>query len=873
MDEDLKLDHHLSFVILLLCISIPSYLCLDISSDIFGVIATSLAAILAIVFSISILTIQIVVEKYNPTVLSYFKKSKLTKLTLLSFIVSIVSSIVIYGMKDCNQGLCAIGFGVFVVSLYVFYQFFNMMLKIIDPKNLGILLKEWCCELISLRNQNLSKDVVLSMGEIAIKSLQQKENSTTKHYLDYIDSIFWGISTKVPKNYNRYGNNLEFEISKALLEQYENISGEAIHLENNETIRNISDRLYNISQLKKITQNESISIEILSTGYNITKFAVDKQISSRFDIVYKFLKIYSALVSDPEISENNIFLKHYFNYLFHTNRHIIDSNDFELFREEIDHLSYSNLCHPPSAQNDLKNALYLHETSFLIPEILASDGNKSKEYSKKIDQLHYQIQFNLPIAFNKPEKFEAKLKEFIDFVYSCISEEDKEEFFKAKTSIKGYYKTYMFNAYINKIFFLKGSHLIYAQEKFQRSYVKFIFELWYHTRPNGARSRTYVLNETPVSFDPLWLTQLYLYGGDKSSLWKDMSVHYDGYVDFSIYISKYYLICLCKCVELNKTIILPSSKDIDEYARKSENNILEKWYSLLNNIHHEINLLKPLLKELIDDSATYDILFNGDAFGALTKTNEYLEQLQENCSGILLQTERKLPIDEKKKNEFIKNILNGYNQSKTIEPHIKTERYNKSNHLDLKFSPLEISDLIDRDVFIRLSNHIIISETEYGRLMALIEIEHLLRTIFENDSIEKIICEKEGELLYNIIKDTCKKMMENRTSPHLVFIHKDLKKMLPKETKDRFSKNLIIDEETQLKMIISPPKSPFIDNIVILDSSAINCISKTFNDDEIWNISIEEDCEDKSKLNIKITSEVSCIVNNTDKVKIIQIRS
>ena len=868
MDEELKLEEHIAFVILLVVLPSIYYHSIDVSPSAFGAIATSLAAVLAIVFSISILAIQVVVDKYNSTVLNYFTHSKLTQFTLFLFLGTIILSIVIAGTEDCSKAICTVTFALFLLCLYTFYQYFSMMLNIVDPQKLGKLLKTKCIDLVDSEKPKELREAVSSMGEIAIKSLQRKEIATTLVYTGYIEDILSTVIEITPE----IGKSKDTTVDaiRALLEQYQKIADEAMLREENQIIVDTSERLFYSPFHQKGYRNRYVYTEIFPIWLQVAGKSIEKGVSARIVIVHHWLHL-AVVASYGTFTGDDHLFKNYLDFLFGVNQLIIEKSDFHLFQEEIDHLSLSGIESPPSAQRDLMDMLLLYTTSFVIPDILKDDDQFS-EYSRRNRRLQQEVEFQLPKEFTDSSKFREQLKDYEGFISKCISEEHTDEFNETFDSITTRLSTYIYNLRIHKLFFQIGGHLLYVQDKHGTGYVKFIYELWYHTQPKNVPVRVITLNETPVAFEPLWLTQLYIYGGTNSVAWTLRFFHYDGFNSISGYITRYYILCMSKCVELGRKIALPDLKGLEKYATEEDNLPLETWYRLLIDINNEYDDIYSHIDALIGDSSTYDPLFNSPADDVLKKTKEYFEELQQESKNVIHFLEGVLPIDEQKLQGFIQGIIAGYDRSKDVGSYIEPQRYTDSEHSSLSFIPIYRKTSIPKSWFITISDRLVSGEFHFGRSIAIGEIQYLIKTILSNDRIERRDSDKSGNVLYTCIQQVTKDLSEAGSAPDLIYIHKELRNQLPKECLNRLSTELTVDGHA-LKLVKMSLESPYTDQVILFNSSAVSWVYKPSPENRRLHVTVDDYEKDKSKFDLLVKAVVSCRVVDADKIVVIQVHA
>lgn len=868
MDEELKLEEHIAFVILLVVLPSIYYHSIDVSSSAFGAIATSLAAILAIVFSISILAIQVVVDKYNSTVLNYFMHSKLTQFTLFLFLGTIILSIVIAGTEDCSKAICTVAFALFLLCLYIFYQYFSMMLNIVDPQKLGKLLKAKCIDLVDSEKPKELREAASSMGEIAIKSLQRKEIATTLVYTGYIEDILNDVVRIIPDN--EKPKDITVDAIETLLEQYQKIADEAILSEENQVIVDVSERLFCSPFHQNGYRNKYIYTGSFPTWLQVAEKTIEKRVPARIGIIHHWLHL-AVVSSYGMFTGDDQLFKKYLDFLFGVNQLIIEKNDFDLFQEEIDHLSLSGIESPSSAQRDQMDMLLLYTTSFVIPDIL-KDEDQFSGYSRRNRRLQQEVEFQLPKEFTDSSKFKEQLKDYEGFISRCISEEHTDEFNETFASITTRLSTYIYNLRIHKLFFQIGGHLLYVQDKHGTSYVKFIYELWYHTQPKNVPVRVITLNETPVAFEPLWLTQLYIYGGTNSVAWTLRFFHYDGFNSISGYITRYYILCMSKCVELGHKIALPDLNGLERYATEEDNLPLETWYRLLIDLNIEYDDICSQIDVLLADSSTYDPLFNSPADDVLKKTKEYFEELQLESENVIHFLEGVLPIDEQKLQGFIQGIIAGYDRSKDVGYYTEPHRYTESEHSNLSFISIAQRKLIPKGWFTAISDRLVSGEFYLGRSIAMGEIQYLIKTLLSDDRIERRDSDKSGNALYACIQQVTKDLSEAGSAPGLIYIHKELRNHLPKECLNRFSTELTVDGHI-LRLVKMPVESPYTDHVILFNASAVSWVYKPSPENGELHVTVDNYEKDRSKFDLLVKAVVSCRVVNADKIVVIQVRA
>jgi len=870
MADERKFEEHISLCLILVAFSALCSYYLDISINIFGCIATSLAAILAIVFSISILGIQIVINKYNPTVLDFFKQSKLTQITLFGFLLTIILSILIAALNVGElpniKYLFFIGFSLFLVCLYLFYQFYEFMLNIINPLKLGLLLKK---KIIAFTNLNEQQEecikVAFSIGDISVKLLGQNESSTALIYLNYIDDIIEEVAIKASEEKNS-NNNLRVLINN-LLNQYLKIFNEAINIEDSEIIESISGKLFYSTFNRKTVFYEINNFEIFPIASSIVQKAIDNKVPSRYRLINDLIYLPNVLYYNLKKIDIRFF-KLYQKLVFDITRKIIDCNDFSLFEYEIDNFSLNNVDSLNLVQNNLSASLSLYNLSQDTQNILYSNDEFAK-FIEKSKGLESQIKYLVPKNFAYILEFEKQLEEYKNFILNCFNSKNIDEVNTAFDSVKNNLYSYIYNLYVHKLFFQIGSHILYSQDKHEKNYLIYIHELWYHTKPENVPENVITCNETPITFNPFWLTQLYLYGGEYSVAWNESFFRYDNYNSVSNYITRYYILCISRCIELNQKIEIPDQEELNQLFKDKNDLLLEFWYRFFIDLGNNFKDIFSQIDVLISSSYDSGILFKSPIEELIERTKEFFEELEKDSDITIDILEGLLPIDNRKIESFIADIKSGYNRINTLNNYFEIVPYDEYEHSKFDFIQIVIRRLIPKKWFINISDRSVVGMTHIGGSIAWGEIKFLIETILNDKKIDEEKIQKSSDQIFASIKQAVNNLLKNKYNPDVIYIHNDLIKSLSKDYFDSFLKILIVNESITLKIIKTPKDSPFIDQIIVLDSNAIKWIYKPDEHGEKLSVDIKEYEGKKSEFDLIVRTFVNCTIVDSDMIKII----
>ena len=336
-------------------------------------IATCLAAILAIVFSISLLSVQIVSDKYTPRVLEYFKKNRHTKLTLFSFLLTIVFCILFLGISDCNQSVYAIGFALFLVCCCVFVKYFYEMLRIINPIELANLLRNESLKNVKKQNKEGTENAIDSLGDIAIKTIQRNEETVTKKYIQTLYDVFDGFLKLKEMDPDKYAPITNSYYSRDadrnnilcyVLDQFFRIYKEAVFRNDGAITKDISDKLFLIlHECLTKTNNDLLVDQIIEAEYSFCKFAIENKDGSRFFFVRHIVDVLEVNIFQKDRIKD-MYLNRFINsYFFRVNQLILDHDDFELFKAEINDFCLSaRTASPNDIQEQIKGIEKLIKT-------------------------------------------------------------------------------------------------------------------------------------------------------------------------------------------------------------------------------------------------------------------------------------------------------------------------------------------------------------------------------------------------------------------------------------------------------------------------------------------------------------------------------
>jgi hypothetical protein len=371
---------------------------------------------------------------------------------------------------------------------------------------------------------------------------------------------------------------------------------------------------------------------------------------------------------------------------------------------------------------------------------------------------------------------------------------------------------------------------------------RYLKELLEHTHPEDAHA--IICNETPVTFDPFWLTYLLFYGGANSGLWPHhMHFRFEGFHGTTDYIYPYYLLCIAKSIEKGRDNFgLPEKNDLDKMMKENRTYELDELYQFTNRfkLETEQHLIK-YCDGLIKESNSWNALFKNNAKEALEKTKEWIDKTSQECEKVKKEIETILPSDPEKKAKCRGDIFKAYKESSEIPKVVQVKEFDEEMDKELDFIQIYKRPLIPKDCLIKPSFvNCSMIWSDLGSSVALGETNYLIKRIFEDERIERVrIRGVTPEEIFDEIESVVGTSKEQNYKPSIVFIPLEILTTLVKKRLAKTFELLKIDENTELKVIKSSKLTPF-EDIIILDKTA-----------GIWTFEPDEEAEDRLIIEIK----------------------
>lgn len=804
-------------------------------------IAGALSAILAIVFSLTVISIQSISEKYTPYIIEKYRTNKQTRLTLYTFILVIVSSLSLLLIKELMPAPTVIFiflfllFGVFI-CFALLITYFDFIFDIINPIKLAsILSKESIDYIKNGKEKDELDETIITMGDISIKSLQRQEENIAGHYISELYGIF----------------------------------------------------LTSISEIKNL---DCLNI-ILSSFQRILDYCIKFRSDLRFKIVDILSEVPTIILYTKDLNKfnENVFSEYanYLNKLFYVNKEIISENDYELFKSEIHSISMRSVRDPKQLIDDMIHILYLNE--FNIPQLHQDDEIKSRR-----KKLFISLE-NLTLNFARFEDFKNILDEldaFFLFTTKHLTQEGLGEVQKQSDMIRDDLFKFYLDSNLHKTFFVVGAYCIFNHNESD----KYLRELWSHTNPEDAVGITG--NEVPVSSDIQYLCNILFYGGDGNGFWYN-NYSFEGFHESKIYLYKYFLLLLTNLRETqNKELIIKISNDADQDE-------LEFRYSFLKRFNSEVKELIEYCDDLIQESAKWALLFPTKkqeikresqqhtetefieitAKEQLENTKKWLEEKKSEFEEKIKEIETYLPLDAEKVVISKTKILESFNEFSEISKAARLEEIDISRDKEIEFIQVYYRPIVPKDCFLAASYvDCSVLWHGYGSNVAFGEVNYFVKQIFDNPHIEKIEVDYVEDIIriYDKIESTINSLKDDGFNPSTIFIPLDYLSKLWKEEWNLESKlygkytcsdrQFKLNESTKLDVIHSSNYTEF-EDIIILDKKACIWTIKPDEAKERLHIEIKEYDKDISKIDLLVKTVINLKIENSNAIKILTIKN
>ena len=496
-----------------------------LANSFLGIVAQVLGGMLAIVFSVSIVAVEITSSRYTPRLFSYFVRDAGTWLALLSLLGCIFLSVVSMGVQSVPMFQWEFLFMVFsfVFSLLTLPHYFRRTIRLLDPINLAKRIGDDALRAMSRQQRERVFDLTASLGDVAIKAFERGEEEVATTYLERLHEIQLALvgaeSILIPDK----GDSKDvadalrltlFGYSSPVIDQYYRLF-RAATAKNSEAFTLHIAYLLEQETVTLITDGGSDGVlwGTLLQYLRFLRIAAESRDASAERLVRSLANIAVAPTRARTLSDEHVGICA--GALEMANKTLIDGDEFELWKAQLD--QFSTILPGGQARGpfhtDLQTLVYeLMRAGIAVPNELpgfchslawAIEERMTAPRHRIGDLILSQLE-NLVPRSSKPLHGRVRhVREELDTVY--VATRIFDTFFRI---------------------------CVYALARKKHHYIK---ELWRHVNPPDASAHW--VNVNLVNFNVGFLThQLSI------NLWLPWEI--DGYHGSDAYVCRYYLLCL-----------------------------------------------------------------------------------------------------------------------------------------------------------------------------------------------------------------------------------------------------------------------------------------------------------------------------------------
>lgn len=663
-----------------------------------------------------------------------------------------------------------------------------------------------------------SADLIQTIGDIVIKSIIKHENATVQKGIDNLVRLAMEFLEMKSKNEKKFSVENESFLTKSepknqymtyIANELVRIFEVSIDNKNTNICRQVIFSLSKI--LDKIMINEKnfpILEQLIETrGFYGSAFYRLMEISIKNDAKLEKTLLLQHLSSFPQYQiftprYKSIYMNEFINYhIFRMTKLIIDSGDFELFKEEINQFSMSiQLNDPGDITREIEGELY--------------GLTYNPELKTTIEKLAFEIRSSCLKDMNSIDEFIIELENLRKEIINKEPQRDKENLNSSIDHILFQIEEYRITSRIYSVFFVIGAYLVFKDKQ----YDQYIRELWYHTTP--IDTSVSMTNRTPVSDDVLWLTLLVTYQGVGTPFLHD-TIMFSDFQDGEPFLYQYYVLLLFK---IGTTLALPSEE------------MLRNWKMAEQD--YKLDFFDDLVRDLMPDKFIHalDRIMELNFVQTTVRTEDHDERIKQIGEGlkkfaVMIKLLRS-PIVQNKK------ILN--EEIKAYEE-IISDAYDNNSHCKI-ISKIEYDELLSNENAILLTFTLNIPReiltkklskppTPSGPIaspLANLELWHILSIIHKSDI--RTISET-GNDYERQIRNAVKSLLEKGYKPNSIFIPLKVKSALEYGQSTLFKgfgMNMKVDD-LELHTMYSWNQLKF-DDIIIFDSTGLTI---TYNHEEL----------------------------------------
>ena len=766
----------------------------DLANSFLGTMAQVLAGILAIVFSVSVLTVEIASDKYTPRLFTLFIMSAATWLSLVSLLMCILLSVIAIGVQASPmfQWEFLAMTWLFTFCLLTLPYYFQQTLQLLDPRNLAERIKDEGLRFLRKKDEQIVGGTLTSLGDVAIKALGRGEDEAVKRYLDALQEMQQALAVPGSILLPCGGRDVEsplftHSIPSPAIDQYFRIFKMAI-VRKSEELALYVVRLLVEAIIALIDQNSSKEIlaGVLQQYGEFARIAIESRDVSRFLLVRALKEAIFRQAHTKTANEEH--LPACLGVLGQINRMIIDHSDSELWKEELSYFS------DISSVRDISNSL-----SSNMMGLLRGLQRAGIPVSRENEQSWYVMVWPVATRITPTNRrvFEFGISE-IEQLIPASEPQLQEQVQEIRGTLQRLWATTM----VYDMFF---GVCVYAFYRKEFGYIK---ELWRHVNPPDASAHWVNINLIHLSIG--FLTHQMV--GSSFTDWPIERYH-----GGEIYALQYYLLCLAYALQQSNGDWQPMvpayaplrlSQD-DEYSVTMAQELSAVHVFLLNLPYHADKVLRQY-DTVHGMCEEWDDVFDGKASTAFERARDWLENRErrqdweQKAQGIIV----KLPLDETRVQAYRAAALKYHQSQSQVDQLAVIGEHEEKASTELKawcricpdkreFTPIGLgrpSEVITRAGFEAVYR--IVDE----------EIKHIAKTILRHETIKAVRVEhltfEQVAKMFRKISETAHKatiLLAPDDQIHLAWQNDlDFRTHMEHEGNERY---LLLDESAKLRIL------------------------------------------------------------------------
>lgn len=820
------------------------------SKEFFAGILGASAGILAIAFSLSQYAISRISDTYSPYIIKHHNEDPITKVSFLCFLITTILSGVLLGVElsDIFSHQYLVYFTVifFIFSLISFAKYFFGMISMLNPIQFASTLRKQSIQYLKNEDFVEFENIITSIGDTAIKSLERFETRICNQYLDEL----FEIGVIYLKLRSAFGSKIEdagfndsitqnpthlvlhqFEriYKNAYAKDHQDVTLKVLHLSDDLLDKNLMENgnQVNVRFFMSIGTFESFFQRIQQiTSKDRSGERVEKKVLARI-IVHSIIQFTHPIKIKPEYVINLVPKP-----LFEIVQIIIDNRDLDSFIAFVEETTDILLSDEPG------------EIGSNIKYNIMFEKFNSPNLAKTIYDLEFAVQIEgiwnwdrLVKVLKMVDDYEKSLLE----IYTQNAEEISEKIEELRTNV---WRLFVSTLVYQSMFWI-GAYLLFKG----KDYFEFLERLWNIANPEEGHV-TYV-NQPAVPKDVTWSAVLLQKYYDTVE-----GPNFGTYQSAEPFMYKYFGLAL---LAARKGFHFPHRHELDPYFSDPRSIVLTKWSALLGKLR------SPSFTEFlqnIDEKIDLDKFFGKQ--GMKNKLFSEIKKLQDGAEKAEIMIASLRPLDQKKIADFISKTRDEYNKDAPFDSICPIKRVHSATNLPKFYN----SGLLSREAFQETGTFFVMDTLSHdvSRTIHQAERNYIIKKLQQDNTIKSVNIKMND--FVSQINSIYDQMQKTGCEPEIIFIPHFLKSEYQDRTKQPFSHGLTINGKTLLTVFSNDLK----DNEIYFANK--NCFDAVFLEQPtgLIQLSVKDYPQDPSKVIFEYDAQFNIDIINSRCIRRIKIK-